>query len=578
MFRENKRHLQPPLISPLNDLSAKQRSRLEESWAGTFYREFFCRIDEEVLRVLYAEVPSRPNVPVNVLLGLEVLKAAFGWSDEEMYDHFNYDVQVRFAVGLQRLGECEFDLRTIYNFRQRLSSYNQEHGTNLLVTVFRQITDEHLEAFKLQTGQQRMDSSQIASNILQVSRLRLLVEALQRVDRLLSAAEHAQYADLLEPYRQGSSGQYVYRIKGLAATEQHLQDIGLAMYRLIAELPATYHASPAYQVLCRIFDENFQVELEQVQLRPKEQLGSGCLQSVDDVTATFRRKGRQGYKGYVFNVTETCDPTNPLQLITEVQVAPNNVDDATLLIESLPGLKQRTDLHTLYTDGGYGSPAADEILQVSHVAQVQTALRGNAPDPHKFSLADYTIERADDGTPRRITCPYGQQVVAGAGRTTGYVARFDPAVCQTCPHAVAQRCRAQPGKRDPCFSLRFTRQEVNWAVRRQRSRANRKQDKNLRAAVEATVREIKHPFPAGKLPVRGQFRVTCLVVGSAAMANIRRLTRYLGLTPPEPPQKVTASGQKEGQKQLQHSFLSSVLAFGRRLLRPPVTVKACFGC
>ena len=37
--------------------------------------------------------------------------------------------------------------------------------------------------------------------------------------------------------------------------------------------------------------------------------------------ATFRQKGGQGY---VANLTETCDPDNELQLITQVQVAPNN--------------------------------------------------------------------------------------------------------------------------------------------------------------------------------------------------------------------------------------------------------------
>jgi hypothetical protein len=44
--------------------------------------------------------------------------------------------------------------------------------------------------------------------------------------------------------------------------------------------------------------------------------------------------------------------------------------------------------------------------------------------------------------------------------------------------------------------------------------------------VEATIRWVKHPFPAGKLPVRDQFRVTCMVIGSAIISNIRRIQRY----------------------------------------------------
>jgi len=51
---------------------------LQNSGAETFYREFFCRLDEQAFAVLYADRPSRPNVPVNVLVGLEFLKAANG--------------------------------------------------------------------------------------------------------------------------------------------------------------------------------------------------------------------------------------------------------------------------------------------------------------------------------------------------------------------------------------------------------------------------------------------------------------------------------------------------------------------
>jgi hypothetical protein len=45
--------------------------------------------------------------------------------------------------------------------------------------------------------------------------------------------------------------------------------------------------------------------------------------------------------------------------------------------------------------------------------------------------------------------------------------------------------------------------------------------------VEATVRQVKHPFPASKLPVRGEFRISCMVIGSAMMTNVRRIQRYL---------------------------------------------------
>jgi len=94
MFKANDGHLQMPMFSSIDSLPEKILKRLETSWAVTFYNQVFVRIDENRFAVLYADEPSRPNKAVNVLVGLEILKSGFGWSDEEMYDHFCYDLQV----------------------------------------------------------------------------------------------------------------------------------------------------------------------------------------------------------------------------------------------------------------------------------------------------------------------------------------------------------------------------------------------------------------------------------------------------------------------------------------------------
>ncbi|MCX6078303.1 MAG: transposase, partial [Chloroflexi bacterium] len=121
MFKKNTKHQQPALISAINDLPEKQRTRLENSWAGAFYQEFYCRINEDAFSVLYSDEPSRPNSAVNRFVGLEALKSGNGWSDAEMYEHYCYDLQVRYALGLDRLGDGDFEIRTLYYFRARLS-------------------------------------------------------------------------------------------------------------------------------------------------------------------------------------------------------------------------------------------------------------------------------------------------------------------------------------------------------------------------------------------------------------------------------------------------------------------------
>ena len=128
MFVPNDQRRQMSMFSSISSLPKKILKRLEASWAGTFYREVFVRIEEGIFAGLYSHERSRPNTPVNVLVGLEILESGLGWSDEELYDHFCYNVQVRYALGYRDLSEGHFELRTLYNLRQRVTQHMQETG------------------------------------------------------------------------------------------------------------------------------------------------------------------------------------------------------------------------------------------------------------------------------------------------------------------------------------------------------------------------------------------------------------------------------------------------------------------
>ena len=45
--------------------------------------------------------------------------------------------------------------------------------------------------------------------------------------------------------------------------------------------------------------------------------------------------------------------------------------------------------------------------------------------------------------------------------------------------------------------------------------------------IEAAARCVKHLFKVSQLPVRGSFRMACLLIGSAAKAYVCRIQHYL---------------------------------------------------
>lgn len=573
MFRPNQQHLQGNLFGDINNLTDKARLDLEQSWAGVFYREFFCRLDERPFAVLYSDKASRPNIPVNVLVGLEALKSGFGWTDAEMYDHFRYDVQVRYALGLRTLGEGEFELRTLYNFRERLSRHRAETGQDLLDQAFAQVTDEQIKAFQLRTRCLRMDSTQVASNIRRMTRLQLLVEVLQRVHRMLSPLDQARYREAFAPYLKGSSGQYVYHIRS-EETDSHLQQIGRLMQQLLAELQATYADHATYQMLQRVFAEQFDVVETEVKAKRGQDINPDRLRSPDDPDATFRRKGQREYEGYVCNVTETCEASNPFQLITKVQTAPNNVEDSTLLVEALPELKDRTDVEILYNDAGFCSEPADEVLAREQVTQVPTDLRGRAPNPDKYNLADFEFHTDAKGQPKQITCPQGQTVaVQDSPQGKKHVAYFAASICDHCPSQT--KCPTRFRKRDGRRSLSFGRKQINVAQRRRRCVVYHREGKNPRAAIEATIGSLKRPWNDDQLPVRGLFRMSMMLICSAVMVNIRRIVRHEAKRAPEPP-KTPLVGLQNAEGTHESSLVSRLRSALRRLLAPTRTLQPLF--
>lgn len=536
MFRENKSHLQGNLFSTVDELPEGARKVLEKSWSGTFYEEVFCRIDEKAFGVLYSEIGSRPNVPVNVLVSLEILKHGNGWTDEETYANYLLDLAVRVAVGYTNLQDGYFGIRTIYNFRDALSEHMEKTGENLLDKAFEQITDEQLKAYNLKSDKQRMDSTQIMSNIRQYSRLSLLVEVLRRVHRMLSKEDQLRYVSLLSPYVKETSEHYVYRLKK-DDYPSRLEGIGQVMNQLVSELAVKYSEEESYAILVRAFSDHFKIEDDKPQLIPGKEVKSDSLQSPDDPEATYRNKRGKSYRGYVANAAETCNPENDFQLITKTQVESNTTDDAQMLVDAIPNLAQRTDIDTCHTDGGYNSPDVDPLLEQYDINHIQSAIRGGKSDPNQVTHDDFLFEFNQDGLPTQATCPKGQIITLELGRTKDrFIGRPDSDACQAC--SLYDVCTVRPQGKQQSPALYLNKRQIQIATKRQATQALPQEVRNLRPPVESAMRSLKHPFRHGKVPLRGKFRITCAIISNAFMTNCRRIHRHLQ-TPSTEPQPAT---------------------------------------
>ena len=296
--------------------------------------------------------------------------------------------------------------------------------------------------------------------------------------------------------------------------------------------------------------------------------------------ATYRKKGHQAYQGYVVNPTETCDPDNPFQPIVKVQTEPNTTEDTTLLEQGLPEIRARTNVHTLYNDAGFCGPNVDQVLHKLKVEQAPTSLRGIAPDPSRTSLADCEIQLDADRQPVKLICPHQYTATVTPGRKEGpFVARWTNGPCPEC------RSSNQHAGRKPSTTtfLRFSRVDLDRALRRQRMCTCHLGNRNLRAAVDAAVAALKRPFSNDQAPVRGRIRLSQMMIGSVAMVSIRRIRRYLQLKSKLNRAEHTDSAKVERSQRdtglPASSFLPTIWARFQRwlLLISPVRAAPVFG-
>jgi len=88
VFKENNNHHNLNIFSRENILSKRIKKHLKNHWSGKFYYEIFRQINEKDFSVLYKVAKGRPNVPVNILVGPEIIKEMFSLTFDVVYERY----------------------------------------------------------------------------------------------------------------------------------------------------------------------------------------------------------------------------------------------------------------------------------------------------------------------------------------------------------------------------------------------------------------------------------------------------------------------------------------------------------
>lgn len=162
-------------------LTAREKKALANSWAKIFADEIFPNIDEERFSVLYSSKASRPNAPVNVIIGALIIKELFDYSDDEIVENLMLDLHLQYALHTTSFEEQPISDKTLSRFRSRCYNYETTHGIDLYHDCVKDLSSKIAKLMNLSGRIKRMDSMMIESNIRFLSRMELIYTCISKL-------------------------------------------------------------------------------------------------------------------------------------------------------------------------------------------------------------------------------------------------------------------------------------------------------------------------------------------------------------------------------------------------------------
>ncbi|MBF0463395.1 MAG: transposase [Magnetococcales bacterium] len=229
----------------------ESRERLKRTWPEIFRTQIMRIIPEDAFASLYHAFQGRPNFPVAILVGLSILKEMLDLTDEALMDSFRFDMRFHYALGL-RLEETELAIRTLYNFRSRMV------GSPAVAATFERVTDQIITILGLNTGEQRLDSSHIRSNMANLARLGLFIKTIEHFLASLKKSFPDRFEALPKAFKEryGERPGHFGDVRG-TQSQRRLNVVAKDLWSLVNRFRADEDVKKmrAYKLLERLLDE-----------------------------------------------------------------------------------------------------------------------------------------------------------------------------------------------------------------------------------------------------------------------------------------------------------------------------------
>lgn len=501
-------------------LTGREKKFLDKSWAKPFRDNIFPAIKEEDFAVLYSENDaSRPNTPVNVIIGSLILKELKGLTDDEVLESLMFDIRFQYALHTTSFKEQPLSDRTLSRFRARCLAYETETGIDLVKKCILGLSDQIADIMGITHELKRMDSMMIASNIKKLSRLELLYTCVANLVKLLHKTDD-DVPDGMEHYCEADDyNKVIYHTRSTdmnTKIKRVLDDSSI----LLKKCAGKYDESSEYQLLVRAIGEQTISDDGTLSLKDKgdKTLNSSILQNPADPDATYRRKSGKEHRGYVANLVE--DVGEHGSVISDYDYQPNTHSDSKFLKETVETIGEQEETITLVADGAYGGGENVAVAKEKNIDLVTTNFTGKKPND---VFADF--EFSPDGK-KVLKCAGGQVPITNrySADTEQCRITLDKERCNKCPYKDQCKPKFHKTKASKILSWKTTSRAKQI---RYMKTSEFKEFSKLRNGVESLPSTLRRKYRVDEMPVRGRLRSKLFFGFKIAALNFNKLLDYL---------------------------------------------------
>lgn len=517
MFKANDKK-QVNLFSPMSNWNNFQKRRINKTWVKSFNENIFPNINEERFEVLYSDdKASRPNVPVNVIVGLLIVKELENLTDEEIMDALMFDTRIQYALNTIDNEKQEGSENTLNHFRRRLNDYYVKTGIDLMEVEMKALNEELIKISKIDSNLRRIDSMMISSSCKSLNRIELVYEVNKNIVKIMQEKGFKikgfkQYID------DSKKKEVLYKTKSTEENDKlsNLLHDSMRIYNRVKN-DARVNETKEFIQLERLLNDQYNF----IEKKPKDnkEIKPTSMQTPYDDEATYRYKYKDN-QGYVGNIEEIIDIDEDKKtknaLISNWSVDKNIKSDKEYMKEFIG---DNTD-KVAVVDGAYYSNELKTDAKEKNITIHPTELVGKKPLDNL--LEEFKI---DEKTKEVLSCPNNEKPISTKYKEDGTIcAKFDKDKCSKCPFK--DKCVAMSSKIKGKLQTKLSTYE-----RYLEAKEHKKDDyikmSNLRAGIEGIPSVMRRRYHidnrAGKGLLRLKIKYSCAMIS----INIKRLTNMV---------------------------------------------------